>query len=127
MRFRLQRIDEVIGIQTLYKIIVDNHCLFDEFCEQIRQEGNFQNELDTIQARFEDIANNRLLPSKKFKDITPKKEVHKEYEIKTCNLRVYLTKEKRLGKIIILGGKKNTQQKDLRKFRSIKRNYFNQI
>ena len=124
MRLRLQRIEEIIGIQSIFKIIVDDECPFDKFCTEIENEGTYVSELDSIQARLEHLANNRPLPKQKFRDITPKKEKHKEYEIKTKNLRIYLCSEKHTGKIIVLGGKKNTQQRDLKKFRSIKKEYF---
>ena len=72
-----------------------------------------------------EVANIRTLPNTKFKDITPRKENVKEYEFKEGNLRVYAIK-KFGGKIIILGGYKNRQKQDLRKFRSLKEQYLNQ-
>lgn len=127
MSYKLIRIKEIEGRQTLFKLQYNGKCQFDEFWERIQKEGNFTSELDTIQARLEDIANGKSLPRAKFQDITPKKKTQKEYEIKTSNLRIYLTKLEGQGKLIILGGQKNTQQKDINKFRSMKKDYFNSL
>lgn len=75
---------------------------------------------------MEFIANGKTLPYTKFKDITPKKEQEKEYEFKTKHLRVYAIKKKN-GKIIIMGGYKNSQKKDISKFRSIKEEYIKSL
>jgi hypothetical protein len=69
------------------------------------------------------VANNKLLPKTRFRDITlSKKEMIKEYEFKSRNLRVYAIKSPG-GKIILLGGYKSNQKKDIKKFRNIKAEY----
>ena len=55
-------------------------------------------------------------------NITPHGEIVKEYEFKNGDLRVYAIKDFN-GKIIILGGYKNTQQTDINRFRSLKAQY----
>lgn len=127
MKYRLLRIEEIDGRQSIFKLECNGNCQFDEFWDKIEKEGNLASELDTIQSRLEDVANGKLLPKNKFRDITPNKKTQKEYEIKTSNLRVYLTKVENQGKLIILGGQKNSQQKDINKFRRIKRDFFNTI
>ena len=124
--FALHYIAEVIGQIRIYKLIVNSYCEFDEFESEIRNEGSYVSELVTIQARLQDIANGKLLPREKFRNITPKKELQKEYEIKTRHLRVYLFHEEKTGRIIVCGGKKGTQDKDITHFRRIKKEYFNQ-
>jgi putative component of toxin-antitoxin plasmid stabilization module len=47
----------------------------------------------------------------------------KEYEIKTRNLRVYMIHEEKSGRIIVTGGKKTSQKKDIRHFRNLKASY----
>ena len=54
-----------------------------------------------------------------------KKELIKEYEIKTRHLRVYMFHEDKTGRIIVCGGKKTSQQKDIKRFRRIKKDFFN--
>jgi putative component of toxin-antitoxin plasmid stabilization module len=125
-KFGLKYVDEVVGRIKIFKLIVDNHCAYEDFESQISSEATFTSELITIQARLLDIANGRLLPKEKFRNITPKRELVKEYEIKTRHLRVYLFHEEKIGRIVVCGGKKVTQDKDIVHFRRIKRNYLNQ-
>ena len=74
---------------------------------------------------MEEVAKNMSLPDTKFKDVTPRKEKVKEYEFKDGDLRVYGI-SKTGGKIIILGGYKNRQEKDFKRFRSLKEQYLKQ-
>lgn len=124
--FALQEIKEIRGRLTIFKLLVNNLCLFDEFEKEIEREGSYASELRTIITRLHEVADCKTLPNTKFKDITPKNETNKEYEVKTRNLRVYLFHEKRTGRIIVSGGKKSTQKADIRHFRRIKKEYFNQ-
>jgi putative component of toxin-antitoxin plasmid stabilization module len=103
----------------------NNKCEYDEFEKQIQIESSYSSELVTIQARLHDIADGKLLPKEKFRNITPKKELVKEYEIKTRHLRVYLFHEEKTGRVIVCGGKKITQLKDMKHFRLIKKEYLN--
>ena len=123
VKFALIQIEEVIGRLKIFKLLVNNRCEYDEFEKQIKSEASLSSELLTIQARLHDIAGCRLLPKEKFRDITPKKEMVKEYEIKTSHLRVYLFHEEKTGRIIVCGGKKGSQQKDIAHFRRIKKEY----
>ncbi len=124
-KFALKQIDEIVGRLKIFKLLVNNHCEYDEFEKQIEKEGTYKSELVTIQTRLLDIADGKLLPKEKFRNITPKKELVKEYEIKTRHLRVYLFHEENTGRVIICGGKKTTQQKDINHFRLIKKEYLN--
>lgn len=124
-KFALIYIDEIAGRIKIFKLLVNNRCEFDEFEKQIETEGSYSSELVTIQTRLHEIADGKLLPKEKFRNITPKKELVKEYEIKTRHLRVYLVNEEKTGRIIVCGGKKTTQQKDLNHFRRIKKEYLN--
>jgi putative component of toxin-antitoxin plasmid stabilization module len=126
VRFELKEIEEVNGKIKFFKLIVDGNCEFDDFCKEIEKDGNLKRQLIQVQARMEDVADMKRLPKNKFRDITPKKESIKEYEIKTKNLRIYLFHEEFTGKIIVLAGKKSTQKKDIRRFRKIKKRYFEQ-
>jgi len=124
--FALKQLEEVSGRIRIYKLITNGESEYDEFESEIQAEGTYASELTTIQARLQDIADGRLLPKEKFRNITPKKEMVKEYEIKTRHLRVYLFHEEKTGRIIVCGGKKVTQDKDIAHFRRIKKEYFNQ-
>ena len=124
-KFALEFIDEIVGRLKFFKLLVNNRCEYDDFESQIKTEGSYSSELVTIQTRLHEIADGKLLPKEKFRNITPKKELVKEYEIKTRHLRVYLFHEEKTGRVIVCGGKKITQQKDINRFRRIKKEYFN--
>ncbi|NLO02338.1 MAG: hypothetical protein GX126_08490 [Bacteroidales bacterium] len=82
--------------------------------------------MTTIITRMHEIAELKSLPKNKFRDITPKKDNIKEYEIKTKHLRVYLFHEKNTGRVIVCGGKKGTPQSNIKHFRNIKKEYLKQ-
>ena len=120
-KFALVKLSQVKGRIPFAMLEIDGVCQFKEFCRQVEQDGNLKKQLTTAMSRMDQVANMQLLPANKFRDITPTKDAVKEFEIKTPDLRIYLIKE--LGHIIILGGKKNTQADDIKKFRSIKQRY----
>lgn len=119
-KFALQNIDAVQGKQSFEKLLVDGVAPFDTFENTL--EKKYKKNLAKIYFYMDEVANNRALPCTKFKDVTPKKESVKEYEFKDGDLRVYAI-SKFGGKIIILGGYKNHQDKDYIKFRSLKKQY----
>lgn len=124
--FALKQIEEIRGKIKIFKLLVNESCAYDEFEQEIENDGNYKSELRTIITRLHEIADLKSLPKTKFKDITPKNEANKEYEIKTPNLRVYLFHEKNTGRIIVCGGKKGSQDSDIRHFKKIKKEYFKQ-
>jgi putative component of toxin-antitoxin plasmid stabilization module len=124
--FALKEITEIKGKLKFFKLLVNGTCEYDQFEKEIINEGNLTRELTTIITRMHEIADLKSLPKSKFRDITPKKDTIKEYEIKTKHLRVYLFHEKNTGRVIVCGGKKGTQQKDIKHFRNIKKEYLKQ-
>ncbi|MBQ0093195.1 MAG: hypothetical protein KBS36_00970 [Bacteroidales bacterium] len=122
-KFALQSIEAVQGKQTFEKLLVNGVAPFDTFEQEL--EGQDKRSLEKIYFYMNEVANNRTLPSTKFKDVTPEKEKIKEYEFKDGDLRVYCI-SKFKGKIIIMGGYKNRQKKDYRTFRSLKEQYLSQ-
>ena len=79
-KFALRKMSSIGGYQTFYKLCVDNKCLFDEFEARLKNSKSLKNELAKIYAYMELIARGISLPTTKFKDITPKKQIIKEYE-----------------------------------------------
>ena len=125
INFALIAISQVQGRIRFSKLEIDGICPFDLFCEQIRLEGNLVKQLKNVTAIMDRVSNGQLVSGDKFRDITTVGDHIKEYEIKTRDLRIYVFKER--GNIIVSGGKKSTQRKDIQKFRSIKRQYINSI
>lgn len=124
--FALKEISELQGKLKIFKLLVNGSCEYDDFESEIQQEGNLTSELRTIEVRLFEIADLKSLPQSKFKDITPKNDSSKEYEIKTHNLRVYLFHDEYTGHLIVCGGKKGTQKADIKRFREIKKQYLKQ-
>lgn len=123
--FAIKGIEAVKGNQTFYKLLKNNTCFFDEFEKEVLKTQH-ESEIPAIYMYMERIANGNSMPATKFKDLTPSQETVKEYEIKTKNLRIYMIKTTG-GKIVVVGGYKNTQKSDLRKFRSLKKQYLQSI
>lgn len=113
---------EVKGIIGFKKLVIDGVCPYEEFWKQVEREGNLRKQLIGIIHNMNEVANRRSLPKEKFRDITPEKDPVREYEFKKGDLRVYAIKDL-TGHLVILGGKKNSQKKDIRSFRSIKQRY----
>ena len=127
-KFALKHIPQIKGKVKFYLLITNSECQYEEFEKKIAREGNYESELDQMQSRFQEVAEMiRPINKTKFRDITPKKEEVKEYEAKTKNLRVYLIHQENKGRVIIFAGQKNTQKKDIRKFRSIKSQYLSTL
>ncbi len=122
--FVLNKITEIEGKIAFYKLFVDNVCEFDRFIEECKKDGNLKSELITIQVRMQQVSELKTLPQEKHKDITPKNDLVKEYEIKTKHLRIYMFHDKENGRLVVTGGKKTSQKSDIRHFRNIKKAYY---
>lgn len=125
-KFALKKIEAINGKQEFDKLEINGICQFDEFENELKGNKKYKAELVSIYAYMEEASINNTLPEKKFKDITPAKETVKEYEFRSKNLRVYAIKKEN-GKIVIFGGYKNRQKKEMRKFRAIKKEYLEAI
>ncbi len=128
--FTTERIDLVNGIQIIEQLYIIKKA----HLNPIGQLDNFELNLEakdkssfkrlmTILGR---VINNESLPQTLFKEVSRKNDNIKEYEVKANNLRLYLIKIKH-GKLIILGGYKNTQKQDFVKFRNLKQQYINYL
>lgn len=117
-KFALKKIKAIKGKQSFYDLKINDVGQFESFSNELGEQ--YKNELLTLNARMDLVANLNRLPKEKFRDITPKKESVKEYEFKTKHLRLYAIHIEKTGKIIVLCGYKNTQKSDITSFRSLK-------
>lgn len=124
--FALKHIEQIKGIMNFYHLEVDGHIQFLEMEKELEEDGGYESELRKIPVLMQQVAEGRTLAQTRFKDITPKKESVKEYEIKTTNLRCYLFHDKPHGRVVVFLGRKTSQKKDIKRFRNIKAQYFNQ-
>lgn len=112
----------VDGKITFYKLLEDDVCLFDEFCEEVEQNDKEKMLLEYIFAYMDYVAqNDDMLPSTKLNSIKEKGKVI-GYEFKKKELRVYFIKKKP-NAYIVLGGYKSNQDKDVVKFSKISKEF----
>ena len=124
-KFALKEIRSIRGKQQIYDLVIDGTGQIEAF--ELDLEKRFKKQLFTIYSYLELVANGHSLPKEKFRDITPDKEAVKEYEMKSSSgLRIYLIKTLN-GKIIAYCGFKNSQDADVRQFRSIKKQYLSSL
>lgn len=124
-KFALNKIEVIKGKQSFFDLEVNGVGQFDSFSNNV--EKQYKSELITLISRMDLVANLNRLPKEKFRDITPKKQGVKEYEFKTKHLRLYAIHIEKTGKVIVLGGHKNTQKADIKSFRSLKSQFINSL
>jgi|TARA_B110000908_G_C10048446_1_gene355066 hypothetical protein len=130
-KFALEEIkielDENETICDFYSLTINGRNKFDEF-KSFCDKNSFSDEFIKIQTLILTIAkgNERMLPNTKLKQLKRgKKDKIPDFEIKTKHLRLYFVKESN-NRIVIMGGKKTNQTKDIIKLRGITKNYYNQ-
>lgn len=124
-KFALEKIKAIKGKQSFYDLKVNEVGQFESFSNELEEQ--YKSELVTLNARMDLVANLNRLPKEKFRDITPKKQTVKEYEFKTRHLRLYAIHIEKTGKVIVLGGYKNTQKSDIPSFRSLKSQFLKSL
>jgi hypothetical protein len=98
----------------LYKLAVNKECQLDEFEGVIQKEGAFSCEIDKMYAILKNACNLVMLPRTTFRPLQLGDLPYPIYEAKTKNLRFYLIKFEKTGKVILLGGRKSNQKADLK-------------
>lgn len=99
---------------TYYKLYVDEKCAFDEFVEDVSSNVEYIKELKNIYT-YMDYLGRQMLPRKKFNSIKDGKR-NDLFEFKTKHLMVYVILV-RPNVYVIAGGYKNTQDKDVDRFK----------
>ena len=125
MIFTLREYELIKGKKVFYELLKDGRSLLSEFEEDIQ--SRYESEYKTILAYMNLVADNNSVPTAKFKPLKGNKDGINEYEFRSKHLRIYLIQLEPHGKIIILGGYKNQQEKDIRQFRSIKKQYLDSL
>jgi hypothetical protein len=123
-KFALKKIEAINGRQTFFQLEINGVGQLDEYEKEVI--GRYKSDFKSILSLMQMVANNKLLSKLKFRNVTPDKEMVAEYEFKWGDLRVYAIATFG-GKIIVLGGFKNQQDKDYRRFRSLKKQYLNSL
>lgn len=123
-KFALKKIEAVDGKQQFFELIIDGVSQYEQFIAEISDNPQYMSEVRTILTYMNLVAELKVfLPKTKFRDITPGDSKIKEYEFKSEHLRVYAFHLEMKGKIVAYWGYKNSQTKDIGKFRSIKKSF----
>ena|ERR1700761_5245438 len=142
-KFDLKKITAISGKQDFYQLTINDKPDFSkaETQEQRNEkktgvldiyesnlEENYEKDMVQIYNTMQRVANNEHVPGAKYHELTGRKkgDPYKDYEFKHGDLRVYAIKND-LGKIIILAGFKNEQEKNIRKMRLLKIEYFESL
>jgi len=120
--FETKLIEQVKGKQVYEKLVVNGECLLDQFESDIQGIPQYVSEFKTLIAYMDLLAKGNNLPITKFREIKGGGISTKRHEFKSKHLRIYAL-DKPDGKIVILGGYKNTQPKDIRSLNSIVKDY----
>jgi hypothetical protein len=126
-KFDLRKVEAVRAKQELDELVIDGVGQLEAFERMVFDtHSTYKTEYEALINYVQYVADGNSLRDTKFRDVTPKGELVKEYEFKSKHLRLYAIK-KLNGKIVILGGLKTTQQKDFKRFRSLKDQYLNSL
>lgn len=124
INFEVIHIKEFETKQKVNKLIRNGKCFVDEFWDEIKRDKNIGPELDELIATLEDVANCKMLPKNQYRKISLSRKLkYSTYEVKSKHLRLYLFHESKTGQILLLGGKKVEQEKDIKKVEKIVKEY----
>jgi hypothetical protein len=109
--------------QRINKLKRNRKSLIDEFLEEIKKDKNLEPELGELYATLEDTANGKMVPKNQFRKLRLSSKIkYSAFEAKSKHLRLYLFHDEN-GKIIVIGGKKVEQERDIEKLEKIIREY----
>jgi hypothetical protein len=116
-KFALIEIEAVNGKQKFLKLLKDEKCEFDDF--ELEASKNFKLEMNSLYHRMDLFSMGEKLPITQFRILKGSNKVFTECEIKTKHLRVYFIIDNSIRNIVIIGGYKTKQIKDINHFRNI--------
>lgn len=118
--FALENLSEIKnGKLSFHKLIIDDECLYDKFCNEIENDKIHLFSLNKIRTYMNLLAESDMqLPATKFNSIKGSGDKVIGYEFKYKVLRVYIIKQTP-NVYVVLGGYKNNQKKDIKKFKRI--------
>ena len=140
--FDLKKITIIDGKQVFYQLTIDDSPNFDgaitedeingrktgvlDLYEQ-ELESRYIKDMEMIYAYMNMVANNAQIPGTKYHELDrDKNDPYQDFEFKHGDLRLYGVKITG-GKIIFLGGYKKNEEKNIRRLRSLKRQFFTSL
>ena len=110
----------------VFELCKHNKSLFQPFYEEIERDGNLFGNLAGAIRVIQDTANMQRRPKTKFREIKGHNLKCKLYEAKSGLIRIYLFHEENKGRVIVVGGLKDNQDKDLKSVKRIIKDYQNE-
>lgn len=108
----------------MFKIYRNDKCFIDDFKNEVLKDYNLKDEWYELMAILKDVSENKMIPNTRFRKLSLGIKIKQSmYEAKSKHLRIYILKENETGQILILGGKKKTQKKDIEKIKRIMKEY----
>lgn len=98
----------------VFELCINEVSVLDSFIEELEKDGNFETDLYGAISNLELAANLVTLHKTKFREIKGQKINGKLFEAKKGAVRIYHFHEKNTGRIIVLGGFKTDQTKDIK-------------
>jgi|SRR5690554_384967 len=98
----------------VWELCVDKESILESFVKQVMDEGTYSNDLAGAIRYVELAADLRMLPKTRFREIKDQDINGKLFEAKKGSIRIYHFHETGTGRIIVLGGFKNNQTKDIK-------------
>lgn len=108
----------------VYELCVYKKSIFKEFFEQIENEGNLISNLAAAIRIVENTANLLLTPKTKYRVLKGLSIKCKAYEAKSGAIRIYLFHEENIGRVIVIGGNKGSQDEDVKRVEKIIKEYY---
>jgi len=99
---------------SVWELCVEGVSVLDPFIKTIEDEGTYEDDLAGALRNLEMAADLLILPKTKFREIKGQNLNGKLFEAKYGAVRIYHFHEKYTGRIIVLGGIKNNQPKDIK-------------
>ena len=122
--FTLAKVEAIETSSTVWKLLRNGRCFVDEFLEEVKKDKNLIPDWLEMIATIHDAASGRLLPLKRYRKlILAKSFLFQAYEVKTYSLRLYLITEYNVGKILVCGGRKKSQIKDIERLKRLIKEY----
>lgn len=107
----------------VYELCKNGASIFETFFNDIEQDGNLLNNVAGALRIIEDTANLNRRPKTKFRLIEGHKLKCKVYEAKSGIIRIYLFHEENTGRVIVTGGLKDNQSKDIKSVLKVIKEY----
>lgn len=112
---------------SVFELCKDGESLIEEFAKSLEEDRKLFNEFTGALSIVERSASfKRPMPKTKFRIIQGHKLTCKVYEAKKGKIRIYLFHQENTGRIIVTGGKKANQKKDIKSLEKTIREYQDQ-